>query len=260
MRRIDSFSLATGAEVQLQGEGWVETNGERVEVRFNTTRYPLWKLQATLNKNCVQGYSRYSTLASPMPHYTWDGTLNFLQASGNEEYHVEYDHINNVFPTGVGLYYNWSYNEGKPSYTHGDHVYVAHIPKYQLKDAKEYLNLWSIIAGVGAVGSAFYYLLCSMGIIIGHPVTAAAVGLILVVLALIGVAVEYFVEDVLETENDDGFGYMWDATKTWLPFRFYLLTLWMSFGKWRDWGWYFWFLGWQEGSGGGGGGGSCRLR
>jgi hypothetical protein len=177
-----------------------------------------------------------------------------LQSPGSENWYVEYDHINTIDNSGTsGVFYNIPPNEGTPTITTGiDGMYNIHAPKWLLNHVKQSLNIWDLITGGGATLSGIAALLAALGLIATNPVGAAIVAIILAVLAIAGIGVKAFVENVMETEIDDGWSYLWGFTQYWLLWWRVGVSWSMSFGRWRDWGWFFfipffWFMRFRSG-------------
>jgi hypothetical protein len=171
--------------------------------------------------------------------YTWDGIV-FVKAPGPSNLWIKYDHPD-VYDT-----YNIGVNEDKS--LKGDNKIHIHIAKYHIEDAKAKVDLGSVIA------SAVQFILA----LLAYPevgwVTAAVVAVITAALWLLNRTIQYFLNDVLQDETGAGWMWAW-GFGGWLIFQWF----WVSFGAWRDIGWFvvlpsFLILGVP------GGGGFCRLK
>lgn len=224
MERIDTVTL-TGIPklTQLRAYGWVEVNGDRIRFLFNTTKYPTDKIYSIFKVKSTSTRT-FSGSASPV-YEIWDGITFITTASS--PLHIKYNHPDN------GPYYPSTYdippNEASPTTLKGNEKYHRHIPVWIIDDMKKRGNLMSL---VGAIASLIAILL---SIPEGFTkILAVVLGVIGGVLAVLGIAIVIFAEEVLETEMSDGWTWIWGEGKWW---RF--LWWWQSFGRWRDWGWFF---------------------
>ena len=211
-----------------------EINGSEVAY-LRTSRYPITKVFY----NTASKYT--SVMDEGLPKYWWDGIL-FVQAPGSDEIYIEYDHPDNYetyYPNKINTNYELQ----------GDSKIHSHIAKYVLEEDKEKGSLITI-AGV---------LMGVVAALLGIPelvskIIAAFIGLIAAILTAMGQLITWFIEDIVQTELGDGWSWIWGVGHWWI-FHWW----WQSFGKWRDWGWFFVFVCGDPGdSGGGGAGGGWR--
>ncbi|MEM2912652.1 MAG: hypothetical protein QW146_09140 [Candidatus Bathyarchaeia archaeon] len=229
MERIDTLSLFGAPRfTQLKADGWVEVNGELVPFKFNTTKYPIYKIYNVFNRKSSMAFD---PLSNPV-RYSWFG-VTFI-STRSSPLHVEYDHPDN------GPYQPPTYNippdEASPTALTGiSGRYHLHIPVWIINDIKNSGTLTSL---AGATASLIGFLLA-----LPEPVISKIVGLFLSaaggVLAILGLLRRAFAESVLQTELGDGWTWVWGQGKfvTWFIEVYWW---WQSFGRWRDWGWFFW--------------------
>jgi len=180
-----------------------------------TEPYPISKL--------VEGLEILAS-SDPMPKYEWDG-ITFVQAHGNSTHWVKYDHPDN-YDTYHPLEINVDYQLKGTSTT------MWHIAQYHIEDAKEANDLGLVISSLVAIIGGLLALPE-----LGSKFVAGVVSLIVAILVGINRVVSYFLNDILQTELGDGWSYLWGFGNWWLFHWF-----WMSFGAWRDWGWFYIFI------------------
>lgn len=223
IERIDMLSLSgMSLFTQLKASGYVEVNGERIPFLFNTTKYPTYKIYGVFNKRDLS--TSFQTLSSPV-YETWDGITFITTASA--PLHVEYNHPDN------GPYTPSTYNippdESSPTILKGNSKYHHHIPVWMINDIKNGGTLTSLAASVGSL----------LALLLGIPekiskIVALFVAIVAGVLAILGLLIRAFIESVIQTELNDGWTWVWGMGRWWIFFWW-----WQSFGRWRDWGWFF---------------------
>lgn len=197
-------------------------------VQVETTEYPAIKLDVT--KDLI------STSAIPSEYkYWWDNIL-FLRSPGPNDLWIKYDHPD-VYES-----YNIGVNEAKS--LKGNQKIHIHIPRYQIENAKSNNDLYALLASV------VQFILALLAVPAVGWIAAAIAAVIVAVLFLINRAIYYFLVDVLQDERGGGWMWAW-GFGGWWRFRW----LYVSFGSWRDWGWYVFFVIF----GGGGGGRYCLM-
>jgi|GEM_PF-6774149 len=241
IKRIDTLSLSGRPQfTEIRARGWVEVNGERILFQFYTTKYPTDKIYGVFRKKISLASS--NTLSNPV-YEIWDG-IKFI-TTASTPLHVEYNHPDN------GPYnpptYNIPPNEASPTTLKGVGKYHHHIPVWMINDIKKSGTLTSL---AGAIGSL-------LALLLGIPefiskIIALFVATVAGILAVLGIAIRAFAESVLQTELNDGWTWVWGVGSWWIFFWW-----WQSFGRWRDWGWFFMTI---KLGGCGGSGGFARMR
>jgi hypothetical protein len=220
IRRIDTIQYGMQF-THLYANGRITVNGERLPFEFKTERYPTYKI-----------YAATAGLSSSPVRYTWDG-ITFISADSTP-YHVEYDHVDN------GPYspptYDIPPNEADPTTLKGCAKYHHHIPQWTIKDMA---TSGTLTALAGAVGTVIVALLKIPDVT--SKVIASFLLVIPAVLAILGLLIKVFVEAILQTELDDGWTWLWGLeSRSILGWTFFWWR--ESFGRWRDWGWSFWYV------------------
>ncbi|MEM5834870.1 MAG: hypothetical protein QXQ69_03425 [Candidatus Aenigmatarchaeota archaeon] len=172
------------------------------------------------------GYRVMATTSSlSLPKYYWDSIL-FVRAPGSDYFWVKYDHPDNI-ETYYPLAKNKAYTLTGASKQH------HHIPQYMLEDAK-YRSTFASIAGL--LGPIIAGLLAIPELV--SKVVAGIIALVGAILALVGYLIRWFIENIIQTELGDGWIYTWGYGK--LTFFGWVIAAWwwMSFGAWRDWGFF----------------------
>lgn len=231
-KRTDTFNLVGGWYTELTINGTVIFNGKEYNFSFSAPKYPLAKIYETptfeYNENART--NNYDTLGLDIPHYKWDN-LNYLKSPGSGSWHVEYDHLNNIDSSGSsGTYYDAPPNAGTPKVYHGSSKYHLQVTKWQLEDIKQNLNIWELITGgAGILAAALGLVLTVFGVIM--------VGILLAALALLGIVVTFFIENIMETEIGDGWYWVFNIKEHFFWFIRYRVSWSMCVGEWRDWVW-----------------------
>lgn len=227
MEKIDTTTL-TGIPklTQLKAYGWVEVNGERIQFIFNTTKYPTEEIY-NIFKVSSTSFNRFSQPMSMNPVYEiWDG-ITFITTASSPLY-VRYNHPDNgpYSPPTYEIYPN----EVSSTILKGDSKYHCHIPVQVLDEA---VNRGTLMALIGGIIDFILALL-----LLPEPIISKTLAVILAIIAgvlsICGLTVALFIGEVLRTEMNDGWTWLWGIGK-WGPFHWW----WQSFGKWRDWGWFF---------------------
>jgi hypothetical protein len=155
-----------------------------------TEPYPVSKLLQGLNDSSV------SASSSDMPKYYWDG-LKFVKYPGNATCYVRYDHPDN-YDTYEPLENNIDYTLQGTSRT------VGHIAKYHIEDAKAANDVGAILGAL--IGIVAALLACPEPIV--SKTTAAIIAIIVAACTLIHEIVNWFLNDIVQTELGDGWVYV----------------------------------------------------
>ncbi|MEM4703957.1 MAG: hypothetical protein QXJ02_02695 [Candidatus Bathyarchaeia archaeon] len=188
----------------------------------------------------------------------WDRLVD-VREPGNATYPVEYNHTDNLFTYHPGEFdLAWEMK--------GDKALHIHIPKSEIKAAKDNLTLETVIgtalaAGIGAVVTYVctrWSLFQKIAIFFGVDVAYVELPWALLLIALDAYIFYYnytkikWIEDVLETFYGDGWTYIWEVQHlkvyfSWRPEYWpnpweptahswlFLYRAWnQSFGKYRD--------------------------
>jgi hypothetical protein len=167
--------------------------------------------------------------------YTWDG-IEFVKAPGPPDLYIKYDHPNYYDKYNIGV------NDDKS--LQGDSKIHTHIAKYHIEDAKQKNDLYALLASV------VQFILALLAVPAVGWIAAAIAAVITAALVIVNRAVFYFLNDILQDERGGGWMWTWGFSG-WFIIRWF----WVSFGAWRDWGWFVSFL-----APGGGGGRWCLMR
>lgn len=195
-------------------------------VKIETTEYYAIALDATGNL--------ISPAAIPSEYkYWWDDIL-FVKSPGPSNLWIKYDHPD-VYDT-----YNIGVNEWKS--LKGDQKIHTHIPQYVIETAKANNNLSALVSAIT------HFILAVLAIPKVGLIAAVIGAVIITALVVINRAIDYFLNVILQDERGGGWMWIW-GTGGWWIFRWFYI----SFGAWRDWGWFVSVIG-------GGGGGPCLMR
>ncbi|MFH7882497.1 MAG: hypothetical protein QW140_02140 [Candidatus Aenigmatarchaeota archaeon] len=209
----------------------VKTTVEGRVITIKSEPYPFKKLLLTQNlsgtnkKYRILSTTSYTIASDSLQKYWWDNIL-FVRAPGSDYFWIKYDH-----PDNIETYYPMAKNKG---YTlNGTSKRHHHIPQYILEDAK-YKSTFASIAGL--LGPIISGLLLIPELI--SKAIAAIIALGGAILSLVGYGAKWFIENIIQTELGDGWIYTWDYGK--ITFFGWVLAAWwrMSFGAWRDWGFF----------------------
>ena len=197
-------------------------------VRLEAPPYPISVLYTTSPLVAI-AYS-----IPPDYKYNWDGIV-FVKNPGPPEVYVKYDHPD-YYET-----YNIEVNDDKT--LQGYSKFHTHIAKYHIEDAKQNNDLYALLASV------IQFILALLAVPAVGWIAAAIAAVIVAALVIVNRAIYYFLNDILQDERGGGWMWTWGFSG-WFIFRWF----WISFGAWRDWGWFVFFLTH------GGGGLWCRMR
>jgi hypothetical protein len=192
-------------------------------VRLEAPPYPISILYTT---------SPLAAIAYSIPpdyKYNWDG-IEFVKAPGPPDLYIKYDHPNYYDKYNIGV------NDDKS--LQGDSKIHIHIAKYHIEDAKSENDLGAIIF------SAVQFILALLAVPLVGWVSAAVAAVVIAALWLLNRTITYFLNDILQDERGGGWMWAWGFSG-WFIIRWF----WVSFGAWRDWGWFVCFL--THGGGGG---------
>jgi hypothetical protein len=225
-KRIDTIKL---------GKHWVQievkTNVEGREIKIKSEPYPIEKIWPPSFSGIDKGYRAlssvsYGTASASLQKYWWDGIL-FVKAPGSDYFWVKYDH-----PDNIETYYPMAKNN--PYTLNGASKQHNHIPQYILEDAK-YKSTFASIAGL--LGPIIAGLLAVPELV--SKVVAGIIALVGAILALVGYIIRWLIENIIQTELADGWVYTWGYGKLSIWGFVIAAWWWMSFGAWKDWGFFF---------------------
>jgi len=207
------YDIFRGRQHLIQIVAEVEVDGHKISIKSEP--YPFDKLYNTASYTTQTSFSKYR----------WDG-ISFVRAPGSSTQWVKYDH-----PDNFETYYPNQINNG---YTlNGYSKQHNHIAQYVLEEAKRNANFVGIAGLLAAVIAA----------LLGIPelvskIVAGILGLIAAIIALVGYVIYWFINDIIQAERGDGWVWTWGYGK-WVFWGIVLAAWWwMSFGSWRDWGFF----------------------
>ncbi len=191
-----------------------------ISSQFQRLRVNLTRIVSPADTETEERYIQ-SSYTGPLIEELWDN-VHFVLAPGNASIWVKYDHPNNywrnyLYPKLFNL--RWILPPG----AHGNTKFFLHLAqsdvydwKTQAKSRDEILNLYirGTSVGIAIIGNALAaYIAFTMqniwGLILGIIISALST-LIGWLLEVLGYSSEsQYVEEEVETENGDGFCYMW---------------------------------------------------
>jgi hypothetical protein len=164
---------------------------------------------------------------NPLTDYTWNNIYfapcGTWTLSNGQQVTIKYDHPDNyqVYNSNTGASYTIVGSNG---------YYALHLTTQQIANA---LNTASITGIIGA--------LLSIAGFVADAVVGDVIGVIGAILSGLSCGIQWFVSNVVETELGDGWAYLWGAgSSSW--WIFHSEWFWLSFGSWRNWGWYFYVV------------------
>lgn len=105
-----------------------------------------------------------------------------------------------------------------------------HLPKHIVDDMKE---SGTIAFALSAAITPILVWLFGLPELVGTKLAALILGLVDVIILCFGLAFTWWVDNVVRTEMGDGWSYMWGFGSWWI-----FNWCWISFGAWRDAGWF----------------------
>ena len=207
------YDVLRGRQHLIRIEAEIEVDGHKITIKSEP--YSVNKLYNT----------RYYSSSRWLPTYYWDG-IKFVKAPGSSTIWVKYSH-----PDNYNTYYLGQVN--KEYYLSGNSKTHNHIPQWILEQAKantSFARIAGILAGVIAALLAIPELV--------SKIVAGIIGLIGALLALVGFVLYWFLNDIIQTERGDGWIWTWGYTEYWFLWWRVGVSWWMSFGAWRDWGFF----------------------
>lgn len=209
-KRHDIFR---GRQHLIQIVAEVEVDGQKISIKSEP--YSFDKLYSTTSYTTQSSFSKFR----------WDGIL-FVRAPGSSTQWIKYDH-----PDNFETYYPNQINKG---YTlNGYSKQHNHIAQYALEEAKANTSFARIAGMLAAIIAA---LLALPELI--SKIVAGIIGLIGAILVLVGFVLYWFINDIIQTERGDGWIWTWGYTQYWFLWWRIGISWWMSFGAWRDWGFF----------------------
>jgi hypothetical protein len=153
-------------------------------------------------------------------YYWWNG-FKMIKAPGSTKRSVDYEHPDNYY---YPLYHpeqwnlNWYY---RPT---GSRYLLVHHSQGDVRAAEASASLWSIVLYVVTGGFALY-----AGFIPAAAVLAvfagAVLSAILLILGIYSLLLSFWIDWVLQAEQDDGFSYSYFWPDLWVS---------CSYGGWKD--------------------------
>jgi hypothetical protein len=218
------FDIIKGGQHFVQLE--VKTTVAGKVITIKSDQYPINKLWPNRNYRYATQTSTLSTCATQaLPTYRWDGVL-FVKSPGSYTTRVKYDH-----PDNYNTYYSGQINRDYAlKGISRDHI---HVSEWRLEDAK-FKTTFASIAGL--LGPIIAGLLLIPELV--SKVIAGIIALVGAICSLLGYALRWFVEWIIQTELNDGWVWTWGYGK--IAIWGWTIAAWwsMSFGAWRDWGFF----------------------